>query len=95
MLERPGDMVQSYYVSEIDPDLCTACETCMERCPMDAIKLDDDFAEIIDGRCIGCGVCIPTCPEEAISLEAKTGMEPPPVDWDETFRQIKAERGLA
>ncbi len=95
MLERPADMVQSYYVSEIDPELCTTCETCMERCPMDAIKLDGDYSEIIDGRCIGCGVCIPTCPEEAISLKAKSGMEPPPVDFQETFRRMKAERGLA
>ena len=95
MLERPADMVQSYYVSKIDPELCTTCETCMERCPMDAIKLDGDFAEILDGRCIGCGVCIPTCPEEAISLVAKPGMEAPPVDFQETFRKIKAERGLA
>ena len=95
MLDRPADLVQSYYVSKIDPELCTACEECMERCPMDAIKLDDDFSEIIEGRCIGCGVCIPTCPTEAISLFPKSGMEAPPVDFQETFRRIKAERGLA
>ncbi len=94
MVDRPADMVQTYYVSKIDPELCTACEVCMERCPMDAIKLDGDFSEIIDGRCIGCGVCIPTCPEEAISLTAKPGMEAPPVDFDETFQRMKAERGL-
>ena len=94
MIDRPADMVQTYYVSKIDPELCTACEVCMERCPMDAIKLDGDFSEIIDGRCIGCGVCIPTCPEEAISLTAKPGMEAPPVDFDETFQRMKAERGL-
>ncbi|MBW1820088.1 MAG: 4Fe-4S binding protein, partial [Deltaproteobacteria bacterium] len=41
------------------------------RAFLDAIKLDGDFSEIIDGRCIGCGVCIPTCPEEAISLVVK------------------------
>ena len=94
MLDRPADMVQTYYVSKIDPELCTACEVCMERCPMDAIKLNEDVSEIIDGRCIGCGVCIPTCPGEAISLVAKPGMEEPPVDFEETFRRIKAERGL-
>ena len=62
---------------------------------MDAIKLDDDYSEIIEGRCIGCGVCIPTCPEDAISLKAKTGLEAPPVDFEETFQRIRAERGLA
>jgi len=95
MLERPADTVISYYVSKIDSTLCTACGECVERCPMDAIKIDDDFSEIIDGRCIGCGVCIPTCPEEAIALEAKLNMEAPPADFDETFQRIKTERKMA
>ena len=94
MLPRPADMVKSYYVSKIDPELCTACEVCNERCPMEAIKLNGDVSEIIDGRCIGCGVCIPTCPVEAISLVAKPGMEAPPIDLKETTQRIKAERGL-
>jgi electron transport complex protein RnfB len=95
MMARPTDIIQTYYVSKIDPELCTACEACIERCPMDAINLDGDVAEIIDGRCIGCGVCIPTCPEEAISLVEKPGMEAPPIDFQDTFRRIKVERGLA
>jgi ferredoxin len=94
MTARPVDMIQTHYVSKIDPELCTACEQCIDRCPMDAIKLDGDFSEIIDGRCIGCGVCIPTCPEEAISLVEKPGMEAPPMDIQETFQRIKVERGL-
>lgn len=94
MLDRPADMVKTYYVSKIDPELCTACGTCMERCPMDAIKLDGDVSEIIDGRCIGCGVCIPTCPEEAISLVQKPGMEAPPIDFEETSQRMRVERGL-
>lgn len=95
MLDRPADMVKSYYGSKINPELCTACEVCIERCPMDAIKLKGDVSEIMEGRCIGCGVCIPTCPVEAISLIAKPGMEAPPIDFAETFQRIKAERGLA
>ena len=95
MTARPADIIQTHYVSKIDPELCTACEECIDRCPMDAIKLDGDFSEIIDGRCIGGGVCIPTCPEDAISLEEKPGMQAPPIDLEETFQRIKAERGLA
>ena len=91
----PAAAVQSNYYAEVDPDDCAACETCMERCPMDAVKLDGEFAEIIDGRCIGCGVCIPACPEEAISLAAIPGIKAPPIDWDETFQRMKVERGLA
>ncbi len=94
MFDRPADIIISHYESKIDSELCTACETCVERCPMDAVKLNGDAAEIIDGRCIGCGVCIPTCPGEAISLAAKPGMEPPPTDFKETLDRLKAERGL-
>jgi ferredoxin len=95
MFDRPADIISSYYESKIDPELCIACEECMERCPMDAVRLNGDSAEIIDGRCIGCGVCIPTCPVEAISLAAKPGMEPPPADFRETLQRLRAERGLA
>ncbi len=94
MMERPIDMVNTQYVSKIDPDLCTACEECQDRCQMDAIKVEDTVSEIIDGRCIGCGACILTCPAQAISLELRPGMEAPPLDFDETFQKIKAERGL-
>jgi NAD-dependent dihydropyrimidine dehydrogenase PreA subunit len=94
MFDRPADIISSHYKSTIDPELCTACEGCMEKCPMDAVRLNGDFAEIIEGRCIGCGICIPACPAEAISLIAKPGMEPPPVDFMETLERLKAERGL-
>ena len=94
LFERPADMVLTYYVSKIDSTLCNACGVCMDRCPMDAIRMNDDFSEIIDGRCIGCGVCIGTCPEDAITLEAKPDMDAPPVDFQETFQRIRAERNL-
>ena len=92
MMERPADSMDTAYVSQIDPELCTACGTCADRCPMDAVSLDDDVAQVIDGRCIGCGVCIPTCPEDAISLEEKPGAAPPPADFDEVMARIETER---
>ncbi|MCP4751069.1 MAG: 4Fe-4S dicluster domain-containing protein [Proteobacteria bacterium] len=92
---RPADVVTSHYQARIDPDLCTACEECNDRCPMDAIATNGDASEIDDGRCIGCGVCYPTCPAEAISMVAKPGMDAPPSDFEDTFRRIKAERGIA
>ena len=60
----------TYHLSVIDPDICTGCETCVERCPTDAIELNDDGTAVRDeSACFGCGICARFCPEEAISLK--------------------------
>ncbi len=57
------------YLSQVDPDLCNGCSTCVEKCPVDAIELNDsNIAEVNDEYCIGCGVCAHFCPENAIIL---------------------------
>ena len=91
---RPGDILHSYYEAKIDPDECTACGDCVERCPMDAIQEGDNVSEVADGRCIGCGLCVSVCPVEAISLVAKPNMEAPPKDFPEVLQRIAEERGV-
>jgi len=60
----------TYYLSVIDQDACIGCGTCVERCPTDAIKLNENQkAERDESSCFGCGVCVRFCPEEAISLK--------------------------
>jgi Na+-translocating ferredoxin:NAD+ oxidoreductase RNF subunit RnfB len=60
----------TYYLSVIDPDSCSGCGICVERCPTDAIELNDDgTAERDEDTCFGCGICARFCPEEAISLK--------------------------
>lgn len=60
----------TYYLSVIDPDLCSGCGVCVERCPTDAIRLNDEgTAERDENSCFGCGVCARFCPEGAISLK--------------------------
>lgn len=57
------------YLAVTDKELCTGCGTCISRCPVDAIELDEDNkAERNDDWCIGCGICARFCPEDAISL---------------------------
>lgn len=48
-------------------DECTACGTCKEACPSEAIKEGEKKYEIDPELCVDCGVCIEECPAEAIS----------------------------
>jgi electron transport complex protein RnfB len=71
-LPRPAENVFSNYYAVVDQDLCTGCETCLERCQMAAITVnEDEGAEINLDRCIGCGLCVTTCPGDALRLEPK------------------------
>ncbi len=77
-LENPWDLITTNYFAEVDADLCIGCETCLDRCQMEAIKMYDSLAQVDKKRCIGCGNCIPTCPEEAITLIKKNVELNPP-----------------
>jgi Na+-translocating ferredoxin:NAD+ oxidoreductase subunit B len=90
---KPGDQVQSSFYATIDPEVCTACGTCAQRCQINAV-IEGDAYEIDTARCIGCGVCVSTCPVEAITLISKpeSAMNE---TFGETLQQILAERGVA
>ena len=47
-------------------DACTACGSCKDSCPSDAIKEREDKYSIDPDLCIDCGVCVDTCPVDAI-----------------------------
>lgn len=61
----------SRFKARVEPELCTSCETCADRCFFDAITMEgqDDTALIDADKCMGCGICVPTCPGEAIAYE--------------------------
>lgn len=50
----------------IDNSICTFCSGCSSVCPVRAIKIKDNSAEITDS-CIGCDRCNKFCPVSAIS----------------------------
>ena len=95
MHPKPAEMVQSNYFAQVDEDECTGCETCLERCQMDAIAVPDEVAVINPVRCIGCGLCVTTCPTEAIQLIKKLEEQlyEPPKNGMETYIRIAQERG--
>ena len=85
----PVNYVDSNYYSQIDPEMCTGCGTCVDRCQLKAITLTDDIASIDRKRCIGCGNCILVCPSEAIILQKKEKVYVPPPTMDDLFHLIQ------
>ena len=58
----------------IDKDRCNGCETCVEKCPVDTIFINDGKAEIDMTNCVRCGICHEVCPEDAVRHDSeKTG----------------------
>ena len=52
----------------IAKDKCNACGSCVDACPVEALKLEDK-AKVDEEACIDCGTCVDECPEEAITLD--------------------------
>ena len=55
--------------AEVNKEKCTGCESCVEDCPSEAIKMVEEKAQIEAGSCVDCGVCVDACPAEAITME--------------------------
>jgi len=76
---------------------CTGCETCLDRCQMNALKInDEEVAEVNKDRCIGCGLCVTTCDTEAIKLipKSETAYHLPPANTAEQMMSMAQKRGL-
>jgi Na+-translocating ferredoxin:NAD+ oxidoreductase RNF subunit RnfB len=69
---NPDAIAKSNYYAVVDEESCSSCETCVERCQVGAIQMEDDVAVINKDVCIGCGLCVSPCPTEAISMAHKT-----------------------
>ncbi len=55
--------------AKVDKEKCNGCESCVEDCPSEAIKMVDNKAEIDIDTCVDCEVCVDACPDEAITME--------------------------
>jgi len=93
--DQPHAYVKSDYIITVDEDLCTGCETCIERCQFDALSLPEDVISVNSERCIGCGVCAITCPEGALQLVPREG-EPkvPPEGFMDWMTEKAMSRGV-
>jgi len=91
-IPRPSRIVPGNFYAYIDSDKCIGCETCINRCQLNAIKIVDNNAEVILKRCIGCGLCVPSCPEQAIQLEKKDQEKIPPQSKKDLYNQIMKKK---
>jgi NAD-dependent dihydropyrimidine dehydrogenase PreA subunit len=85
-------IARSDFYAAVDPDLCSGCEDCLERCQFHALKMADDICTVSTPLCIGCGLCVTACPAEALSLVLKEDADiEPPAFSEEEWRKERAE----
>lgn len=88
---KPALFFNSGFQPRFDPGLCSACETCIERCPPRALSMDDKEIPQVDlDRCFGCAVCASGCPSDAVVMEAKADFPIPPRDRRELIASLQA-----
>jgi L-aspartate semialdehyde sulfurtransferase ferredoxin len=52
-----------------DEEKCMDCGECISLCPVEAIKMEEDWTVELDNqKCIGCGFCTTSCPTKAIKI---------------------------
>ena len=56
-------------IEKIDHELCTGCGICVNSCPMDVIRMNEEGDKAIikyQEDCMLCEFCVLDCPVEAI-----------------------------
>ena len=61
-------LASSWYVSQVDEDLCIGCGDCNTFCQFHALEIVDGVNHVIYEKCMGCGICISKCVQGALSL---------------------------
>ncbi len=78
-LDYIPSLAYSNFKLAIDPDSCTICGDCIERCPVEALSIDEDDVLIVNrDRCLGCGNCNSVCPGASLSLVRQSPDKQPP-----------------
>ncbi|MFA0832382.1 MAG: 4Fe-4S dicluster domain-containing protein [Methanobacterium formicicum] len=69
-MEKEG--IQLHPIKKVvkkDEEKCMDCGECISLCPVNAIKMEEDWTVELDNqKCIGCGFCTTSCPTKAIKI---------------------------
>lgn len=55
----------------IDKNECIGCEICVKKCPIGAISMQDEKAQIDMIECIRCGTCHDVCSQGAVRHDSE------------------------
>lgn len=93
-LNLPHAFEPSRFQALIDPAICTGCAICVEeRCPVKAITMVENLANVNTAECIGCGLCVTGCPADAITLEERRQVPSTPATVTDMGMQVLQEKG--
>lgn len=104
---NPRGHQRSNYVVSHNAITCKACGLCVQRCPMDALKIVESQTtyalkeerrqkKIISNprKCMGCGVCVHKCPTQSLKLVRRSDRnEDIPENPSEAGKRLLMERG--
>ena len=74
-----------------DPELCTLCGACIDKCPFEAITMEKKGITLNE-NCRMCGVCVRQCQSKALYFEQKAGGEDKST-WNGILVYAEQERG--
>jgi Na+-translocating ferredoxin:NAD+ oxidoreductase subunit B len=93
-LPKPVDFWATNFYAWVNTEACSGCGTCVERCQVDALTVDDrtNTSSVNPNRCIGCGNCVVTCPTGAMSLLKKETEIVPARDNEDLYEVTMANK---
>ncbi len=89
---KPSEVVASPFIAKATSENCDGCGSCLDRCQMEALTLEDDQVVLNSDRCIGCGLCVSTCPMDSLILKRKSVSKHVPLNIETTWKEISLAR---